>query len=55
VVIGCIDYLPDAQRLEIQPGVYQVRLFYGNDVIISNNLSLTLKSGAFELIAEEFG
>ena len=30
VVIGCTDYLPDAQRLELKPGTYQVQICYGN-------------------------
>ena len=29
VVSGCTDYFPDAARIEVAPGCYQVRLFYG--------------------------
>lgn len=39
VVIGCTDYLPDAQRLDLQPGTYQVRICYGNlDSLSANRL-----------------
>lgn len=37
VVIGCTDYLPDARRLEMQPGMYQVRLCYGKLDTLSDN------------------
>lgn len=30
VVTGCGDYLPDAQRLEMELGTYRVRICYGN-------------------------
>lgn len=28
VVAGCTDYFPDAARISVDPGVYQVRVFY---------------------------
>jgi hypothetical protein len=30
VVAGCTDYFPDAARIEVPPGSYRARLFYGN-------------------------
>ena len=30
VVAGCTDYFPDAARIEVLPGSYRVRLYYGN-------------------------
>ncbi|MBN9080861.1 MAG: hypothetical protein BGP04_21540 [Rhizobiales bacterium 62-17] len=30
VASGCTDYLPDAPRIEIEPGDYRVRLSYGD-------------------------
>jgi hypothetical protein len=29
VVAGCTDYFPDAARISVEPGMYQVRVFYG--------------------------
>ncbi len=29
VVAGCTDYFPDAERIEIKPSIYRVRVFYG--------------------------
>jgi len=29
VVAGCPDYLPDAKRIALAPGVYRVRVSYG--------------------------
>lgn len=29
VVAGCTDYFPDAARIEVVPGVYRARVFYG--------------------------
>jgi len=30
VLMGCTDYLPDAPRIEVSPGIYRVRVLYGN-------------------------
>jgi len=30
VILGCTDYQPDAERIEIEPGFYRVRVLYGN-------------------------
>ncbi len=30
VVAGCTDYFPDAARIEVPPGSYRARLYYGN-------------------------
>jgi hypothetical protein len=30
VVAGCTDYFPDAKRIEINPGIYKVRIYYKN-------------------------
>ena len=30
VVAGCTDYFPDAARIEVTPGTYRVRVYYGN-------------------------
>lgn len=27
---GCTDYLPDAKRIEVEKGIYRVRIYYGN-------------------------
>ena len=37
VVLGCTDYLPEAQRLEMLSGTYQARICYGNLDTISVN------------------
>jgi hypothetical protein len=29
VVAGCTDYFPDAKRIEVVPGPYRARIFYG--------------------------
>lgn len=29
VIAGCTDYFPDAARIEVTPGVYRARIFYG--------------------------
>ncbi|QOZ34784.1 hypothetical protein [Bradyrhizobium sp. CCBAU 53421] len=29
VIAGCTDYFPDAQRIEVAPGSYRVRVSYG--------------------------
>src|SRR5688500_11310818 len=29
VVAGCIDYFPDAQRIEVEKGLYRTRIYYG--------------------------
>jgi hypothetical protein len=30
VVAGCTDYFPDAARIDVLPGPYRARLYYGN-------------------------
>lgn len=30
VIAGCIDYFPDAARIELVPGAYRARLYYGS-------------------------
>lgn len=30
VIAGCTDYFPDAARVEVSPGSYRARLYYGN-------------------------
>jgi len=30
VVAGCMDYFPDAQRFDLAPGTYRVRISYGS-------------------------
>lgn len=30
VVAGCTDYFPDAARIEVKPGSYKARVYYGN-------------------------
>jgi len=30
VVAGCTDYFPDAARIDLPPGSYRARLYYGN-------------------------
>jgi hypothetical protein len=30
VVAGCTDYFPDAARIDVPPGSYRARLYYGN-------------------------
>jgi len=29
-IAGCTDYFPDAARIEVSPGNYRLRLYYGN-------------------------
>ncbi len=29
VIAGCTDYFPDAARIEVPPGIYQARIYYG--------------------------
>jgi hypothetical protein len=29
VIAGCTDYLPDAARIELPPGAYRARIYYG--------------------------
>jgi hypothetical protein len=29
VVAGCTDYFPEAARIEVNPGVYRARIYYG--------------------------
>jgi hypothetical protein len=35
VIAGCTDYFPDAQRLELAPGTYRARVFYGGLATLS--------------------
>ena len=37
VVAGCTDYLPDAARIELPPGLYHARVFYGGLQTLSND------------------
>lgn len=30
VIAGCTDYFPDARRLEVRPGTYRARIYYGD-------------------------
>jgi hypothetical protein len=30
VIAGCTDYFPTAARIEVSPGSYRARLYYGN-------------------------
>ena len=30
VLSGCTEYLPDAARIDAEPGIYRVRVLYGN-------------------------
>ncbi len=30
VIAGCTDYFPDAARIELSPGSYRARIYYGN-------------------------
>lgn len=39
VIAGCTDYFPDAQRIEVAPGSYRVRVSYGAlDQLSANGL-----------------
>jgi hypothetical protein len=29
VIAGCTDYLPDAARIDVAPGLYRARIYYG--------------------------
>lgn len=29
-IAGCTDYFPDAARIDLPPGTYRVRIYYGN-------------------------
>lgn len=37
VVAGCTDYFPDAARINVSPGCYRVRLYYGSLKALSEN------------------
>lgn len=37
VVAGCTDYFPDAARIEVQPGIYRARIYYGELNSLSGN------------------
>ncbi|WP_192820957.1 hypothetical protein [Rufibacter sp. LB8] len=30
VISGCTEYFPDAQRIELEKGLYRTRIYYGN-------------------------
>jgi hypothetical protein len=30
VIAGCTDYFPEANRLEVRPGTYRARIYYGD-------------------------
>jgi hypothetical protein len=39
VIAGCTDYYPDAARIELLPGTYRARIYYGNlDSLSANGL-----------------
>jgi hypothetical protein len=39
VITGCTDYLPDAARIELAPGMYRARVYYGGlDTLSPNSL-----------------
>lgn len=29
IIAGCSDYLPDAARIIVEPGIYRIRIYYG--------------------------
>ena len=35
VVAGCTDYFPDAQRVDVLPGFYRARVYYGKPNTLS--------------------
>jgi hypothetical protein len=37
ILSGCMEYLPDAARIEIEPANYAVRILYGNAETISDD------------------
>jgi hypothetical protein len=37
VILGCTDYLPDAARIQVSPGCYQVRVSHGGLATIRGN------------------
>lgn len=37
VIAGCTDYFPDAARIEISPGIYRLRIYYGNLEALSDD------------------
>lgn len=37
VIAGCTDYFPDATRIELSPGTYRVRIYYGNLASLSDD------------------
>ncbi|HVX83499.1 MAG TPA: hypothetical protein VH253_01655 [Phycisphaerae bacterium] len=37
VVAGCTDYLPDAARIQVPPGMYRARIYYGKLDALSEN------------------
>lgn len=37
VILGCTDYYPDAARIELPPGRYHARIYYGGLETLSND------------------
>jgi len=37
VVAGCTDYFPEARRIEVPPGTYRARVFYGRLTSVSSD------------------
>lgn len=37
VVYGCTDYLPDAARINVTPGIYKARIYYGKLAALSED------------------
>lgn len=35
VILGCTDYLPDASHIQVKPGVYRVRVYFGGVYTLS--------------------
>ena len=37
VVAGCTDYFPDAARIDVEPGSYRARIYYGGFATLSSD------------------
>jgi hypothetical protein len=37
VIAGCTDYFPEAARIDLPPGTYRARIYYGNLNSLTNN------------------
>jgi len=37
VVVGCTDYFPDAARIDLPPGSYRARIYYGSLGVLNPN------------------